>query len=285
MKKAVVWPLIILMVCLVFGAVPAQAESVSVVFSGPDKLKAGGTYTYTYEIRVNSAAVAYTTPVTAGGAFELVSGGEGLMYDTIPDNTSGSSAQGTIEVRVKAGAKSGDKAILSASGEYAVLDENYNQTEHTFQGSFQASVTSGSAPSKTPAATPTAVPSTTPDLTPTLTSEDTSAQTPAATVDTTAPAMTNMPAATPELAAAVTTGQSGPPNDDAEAASAKAGSTSVWLIAAIIAVFVLAAGLLIALYMRRRTRPVKRKSAVNTTGDYMNSRRHSSYNRRGRHRR
>lgn len=279
MKKAAVWPLVILLVCLVFGAPPAQAASATVSFSGPDKVKAGGTYTYTYEIKVSSAAVAYITPITPGGAFELVSGGDGLMYDTIPDNTSGSSQKGTIEVRVKDGAKPGDKAILSTSGEYVVLDEDYNQAEHTFQGSFQVSVVSGTAPANTPSATPTAVPSPTPELTPALTPADTPAQTSLAAVETAAP--------TPDTAAAPA-GLDSPPPDDANAVPAEMTSTkgggSVWLIAAIIAVFVLVAGLLIALYVRR-TRPFKRKASAAAAGDYMSSRRHSGYKRRGRHRR
>jgi hypothetical protein len=81
--------------------------------------------------------------VTAGGAFEIVSGGGGLVYDTIPDNTSGGSVQGTITVRVRNGARPGDKGTLSASGEYMVLDDEYNGSMSLFYGSYIASVISG----------------------------------------------------------------------------------------------------------------------------------------------
>ncbi|NLT96805.1 MAG: hypothetical protein GXW96_01385, partial [Christensenellaceae bacterium] len=107
----------LLMVCalaaVLVNPAAAQASSATVVFSGPDKVKAGQTYTYTYRIEVKDVAAARIVPITAGGGFELVSGGEGLMYDTIPDNTSGSSEEGTVVVRVKSSARPGDKCTLS----------------------------------------------------------------------------------------------------------------------------------------------------------------------------
>jgi hypothetical protein len=98
----------------------AQASSATVVFSGPDKVKAGQTYTYTYRIEVKDVAAARIVPITASGGFELVSGGEGLMYDTIPVNTSGSSSEGTIVVRVKSSARPGDKCTLSCGEGWGV---------------------------------------------------------------------------------------------------------------------------------------------------------------------
>ena len=286
MKKAAVWPLAILLICLVFGAPSAQAASATVIFSGPDKVKAGGIYTYTYEIKVGSAAAAYITRVTAGGTFELVSGGDGLMYDTIPDNTSGSSDKGTIEVRVKNNAKPGDKATLSTSGEYAVLDEDYNQSEHTFQGSFLASVVSGSAPENTasPTPSPTAEPSSTPTLTPVATPE----ATPTATLAAALPAATTSPSPSPTQA--VIAGQeSQPPQDDGDTvpvdASPVNGGGAIWLIAGVVVVIALAAALMIALYVRRAG-PFKSKGTAVAASGTMNSVRRSAYRKqRGRHRR
>ena len=297
MKKAAVWPLVILLIGLVFGAPPAQAASATVIFSGPDKVKAGGTYTYTYEIKVGSAAVAYIMPVTASGAFEIVSGGDGLMYDTIPDNTSGSSDKGTIEVRVKDNAKPGDKGTLSASGEYSVLDENYKPTEQVFQGSFLASVVSGSTaspkssptPSSTdgPTSTPMLTPEATPTMTPAATSEATPTPAPTVTPAAALPAATVSPTPGPTLADTAEQ-QSQPPQDDGDIVSTQAeplnGGGSVWLIAAIIAVIALAAGLMIVLYVRRAG-PFKSKGAAAAARGTLNSVRRSSYRKRGRHRR
>ncbi len=157
MKKAAFWPLMLIIILLISSITPAQAASATVRFTGPDKVRAGQTYTYTYAINVSGVAAARILPVTASGAFEIVSGGEGLMYDTIPNNTSGASEQGTIVVRVKSDAAPGDKATLSTNGDYAVLDEQYKETERVFSASFIADVTTGSAskPTPSPAATPT----------------------------------------------------------------------------------------------------------------------------------
>ena len=177
----------LLMACalaaLLVNPAAAQASSATVVFSGPDKVKAGQTYTYTYKIEVKDAAAARIVPVTASGGFEVVSGGEGLLYDTIPDNTSGSSSKGTIVVRVKSGAKPGAKCTLSTSGDYAVIaikDGEYGTSEYVFSGSFVATVTSG--PAEGPAATPSPTPS------PTVTPEPTMAPSP-----TPSPAITPSP--------------------------------------------------------------------------------------------
>jgi len=170
----------LLMVCALAAALVsptvAQASSATVVFSGPDKVKAGQTYTYTYRIEVKDVAAARIVPITASGGFELVSGGEGLMYDTIPDNTSGSSSEGTIVVRVKSSARPGDKCTLSTSGDYAAIvvkDGKYGTSEYVFSGSFIAVVTSG--PAKEPAASPspTETPGPTASPSPTLSSTET----------------------------------------------------------------------------------------------------------------
>jgi hypothetical protein len=168
MKRAIVLLLICAMAVLLVSPAPAQASSATVTFSGPAKVKAGETYTYTYKIEVKDVAAARVVPVTASGGFEVQSGGEGLMYDTIPNNTSGSSDNGTIVVKVKSSVKAGDKCTLSTSGDYAVLDQDYNETEHTFSGSFIAVVSSGASgaeeaasptPSPTASPTPSASPS------------------------------------------------------------------------------------------------------------------------------
>jgi hypothetical protein len=198
MKRAAFLPLIMILTVLIGSVSPAQAASATVKFSGPDKVKAGQTYTYTYEINVTGVAAARIVPVTASGAFEIVSGGEGLLYDTIPNNTSGASAQGSIVVRVKNDASPGDKATLSTSGDYAVLDEQYNQTERVFSASFIASVTTGSASKPSP--TPTETQSPTPE--PTLeTPSPSPVLFPSPTVP---PAPSASPTDAPSLAAVVT---------------------------------------------------------------------------------
>ncbi len=271
MRKAAVWPLVVLLIALAFGVPTAHAASVTVTFAGPDKVKAGGTYTYTYEINVSSAAVAYISPVTASGAFERVSGGDGLMYDTIPENTSGKSVKGTIEVRVKANAKAGETATLSASGEYSVLDAQYNQTTAAFQGSFIASVVSGTAtsatPTTTPSATPTAEPSTvptataaaTPEVSQTAGGEPTPEATTAAAALTQAPTNTNGPKTITGQEQVLENGEAEP----VLAANAGVG-VAVWLIAGIV-VIALAVGLVIVLYARR-VGPFKAKEAAATGG-------------------
>lgn len=150
MKKTAAALLVLLTVLLTAIVTVQAASSAAVRFSGKTNVRAGETYTFTYTINVKEAAAARIASVTAGGAFEIVSGGEGLLYDTIPDNTSGDSVQGTIVVRVKDDAQRGDTATLSASGEYVVLDEEYNETVGLFYGSLIADVISGPAkPTKT----------------------------------------------------------------------------------------------------------------------------------------
>ncbi len=188
----------LLMVCalaaVLVNPAAAQASSATVVFSGPDKVKAGQTYTYTYRIEVKDVAAARIVPITAGGGFELVSGGEGLMYDTIPDNTSGSSEEGTVVVRVKSSARPGDKCTLSTSGDYAAIvvkDGKYGTSEYVFSGSFIAVVTSG--PAQEPAATPSPTPSPTPSSAATPTPAATPSPTPSST-ETPEPTATPSPA-------------------------------------------------------------------------------------------
>ncbi len=182
MKKTAA-ALLVLMTVMLTAIMTAQAaSSASVRFSGKTNVRAGETYMFTYTINVKEAAAARIASVTAGGAFEIVSGGEGLLYDTIPDNTSGDSVQGTIVVRVKDDARRGDTATLSTSGEYVVLDAEYNETVGLFYGSLIADVISGPAkPTKTqpveetaeavPEESPAVIlleePSPTPDPTPT----------------------------------------------------------------------------------------------------------------------
>jgi hypothetical protein len=171
MRRVIALLTICALAVLLFSPAAALASSATVVFSGPEKVKAGQTYTYTYKIEVDGVAAARMVPITASGGFEVVSGGEGLMYDTIPNNTSGSSSQGTIVVKVKSGARTGDKCTLSTSGDYAELDEEYNlKNEHTFSGSFIAVVSSGPAQGDTstpaPAATSSPTPSPEPSASP-----------------------------------------------------------------------------------------------------------------------
>jgi hypothetical protein len=185
----------------------AQASSATVVFSGPDKVKAGQTYTYTYRIEVKDVAAARIVPITASGGFELVSGGEGLMYDTIPVNTSGSSSEGTIVVRVKSSARPGDKCTLSTSGDYAAIvvkDGEYGTSEYVFSGSFIAVVTSGPAKElvETPSPTPSPTPSSTATPEPTM-----------------APSPTPSPAITPSPTPGATPGAEASPTPDAAIAT------------------------------------------------------------------
>ena len=257
MKRAAFLPLIMILTILIGSVSPAQAASATVKFSGPDKVKAGQTYTYTYEINVSGVAAARIVPVTASGAFEIVSGGEGLLYDTIPNNTSGASEQGSIVVRVKNDASPGDKATLSTSGDYAVLDDQYNQTERVFSASYIASVTTGSA----------SKPSPTPDETESPTTEPT-AETPSpspvhSSSPTVPPAPSASPTEAPGLAAAVTA--SAAPEASVqldEVMPAAANSDSGWHMPPAVIIAVAAAvvmiGVLVVMLVRRR-RPFKQR--------------------------
>ncbi|MGI5920110.1 MAG: fibronectin type III domain-containing protein, partial [Christensenellales bacterium] len=87
------------------------AGNAYVTFSGPSLIRPGKTYTYNYTLHVNNACAANAN-ISVGGAFEKVSGGENLFYDTIPKNTTGT-VSGSVTVRVKSNANPGDAGIIS----------------------------------------------------------------------------------------------------------------------------------------------------------------------------
>jgi hypothetical protein len=229
----------------------AQASSATVVFSGPEKVKAGQTYTYTYKIEVDGVAAARVVPITASGGFEVVSGGEGLMYDTIPNNTSGSSNQGTIVVKVKNSTKTGEKCTLSTSGDYAVLAEDYSEKEYTFSGSFIATVSSGPAkedtPTPTPAATLSPTPSPEPSASPVVTaspapSPSVSAETSAAISASPAPSVEQAAETTPMALAASATATAPAaaehPKDSISVTAIVVGALGLVLVALVVIFFV-----------------------------------------------
>ncbi len=85
--------------------------SASVSFSGPTAVVGGQTIVYNYTLNVTGASAANAN-IAVGGAFEKVSGGTNLFYDTIPNNTNGS-VSGSVTVRVKQDALPGEQGTLS----------------------------------------------------------------------------------------------------------------------------------------------------------------------------
>ena len=104
------------MLVLLFNNMPALAAdsgSGVVKFSGPANVVPGQTYTYIYKFIVRGAACGNAN-IVVGGAFEKVSGGENLFYDTIPNNTDGE-ISATITVRVKPDAAIGSTGTISVN--------------------------------------------------------------------------------------------------------------------------------------------------------------------------
>ena len=89
-------------------AYPAGTASVSI--TGSQDLAPGAVYTYKYTLNVVGAAAANAN-IGVGGVFEKVSGGTGLFYDTIPQNTT-NSVPGSITVRVKPDALPGEEGTI-----------------------------------------------------------------------------------------------------------------------------------------------------------------------------
>ena len=304
----------LLMICalavLLLSPAAAQASSATVVFSGPDKVKAGQTYTYSYRIEVKDVAAARIVPITASGGFEVVSGGEGLMYDTIPDNSSGSSSEGSIVVRVKSSAKPGNKCTLSTSGDYAMVtikdNGEYGTSEYVFSGSFVAVVTSGPAeePAATlsPTPTPTPGPTATPSPTPTPTPGPAATPSPTPSVSPGAEASQTPDAGIAAQGSTVTGDGPGPPNGQTppepivsiapeSAAAAPAGADKpggISVVAIIMGVLALVLVALVIVFFVRRGRfapagPGRDATAV-SEGDSRMTRRSYRSKKRRRHR-
>jgi len=291
MKRAIVLLVICALAALMIGPAPAQASSAAVTFSGPEKVKVGQTYTYTYKIEVKSVTAARVVPITAGGGFEAQSGGEGLMYDTIPNNTSGSSEQGTIVVKVKSSAKVGEKCTLSTTGDYAVLDEKYNETEHTFSGSLIAVVVSGSGAAKeteSPTSSPTPSPTPSPTSSPTPSSTPSPSPTPGSSLSGTMGTEASV-GPTP-LSSEIQTDESMPlataetaVNTSAAGTSGSGGVSAVAIVVGALAVVLIA--LIIVLIVKRQkhgNRGAYRRYEPSATADSRTMRRASQ--RRGRKR-
>jgi len=194
MKRFTALLVLVLMIVLMTGVITALAGSASATISGAGSVEAGKTYTYTYKLSVSSACAANLN-ISVGGAFEKVSGGEGLFHDSIPNNTS-KTYSGSVRVRVKSGASPGEKGTISASGGYSYLDADYNESSGSVSKSFSAKVTAPSTPA--PPATPTPQPSVKKTTKPKATTKPSAANTPDSTATPTAtPAATLTPAPTP----------------------------------------------------------------------------------------
>lgn len=144
----------IVMVLLVsfIGIITAFASSTSASISGNSTVYAGQTYTFTYKMKYSSACAANTDPVSVGGFFEKVSGGEGLFHDSIPDNTSGSKT-GTIKVKVKSDAKPGDTGTITVKGYYTYLNDEYKVESGSFSKTYKATVEKKSTSTAKPKST------------------------------------------------------------------------------------------------------------------------------------
>jgi fibronectin type 3 domain-containing protein len=116
MKRYLLAGIAVVLLLLIAGAAIALAAGTAVVtFSGPATVEIGKTYTYNYTMTVTGAAAANAN-IVVGGAFETVSGGAGLFYDTIPNNSSGS-VSGSVTVRVKSNAAAGSAGTISVNTE------------------------------------------------------------------------------------------------------------------------------------------------------------------------
>ena len=126
-KKLISMILVAVILISLFGITPAfAAGSALVTFSGSTVVLRGQTYTITYTLHVNGACAANAN-ISVGGAFEKVSGGDNLFYDTIPQNTSGTKS-GTVTVRVKS------NAPIGATGTISVLTDESNCSELLLDG-------------------------------------------------------------------------------------------------------------------------------------------------------
>ncbi len=156
MKRYILAGLAVVMLLLIAGAAIALAAGNAVVaFSGPTTVEIGKTYTYTYTMTVNGAAAANAN-IVVGGAFEKVSGGAGLFYDTIPQNSWGS-VSGSVTVRVKSNAAAGSTGTISVNTQtskcaFIGLPPNYDVVITDVTGSIAANVVL-STPAATAAAT------------------------------------------------------------------------------------------------------------------------------------
>lgn len=116
--------------------------SASVSFTGSRDLAPGAVYTYNYTLNVTGAAAANAN-IGVGGVFEKVSGGMGLFYDTIPQNTTGITPGGSITVRVKADALPGEEGTIFVKEDESTcttLLSDFGQDITAVTGSFTATV-------------------------------------------------------------------------------------------------------------------------------------------------
>ena len=121
-KKIIILLAAAITIVSIFGIMPAYAAGSAVVtFSGPTTVAPGQTYTYTYTLKVTKAAAANAN-IEVGGAFQKVSGGTGLFYDTIPENTTGT-VSGTVKVKVKSSAAFGSVGTLFVNTDESTCSE------------------------------------------------------------------------------------------------------------------------------------------------------------------
>ena len=112
---------VVILVSIAGISLALAAGKATVIFSGPDVIKPGKTYTYNYTLTVENACAANAN-ISVGGAFEKVSGGENLFYDSIPQNSNGS-VSGSVTVRVKSDALPGDEGIISVIEDESTCSE------------------------------------------------------------------------------------------------------------------------------------------------------------------
>ncbi len=146
-KKFLVLLLAALILISTIGIVTAFAGSAKVSVSGKSSVVAGKEYTYTYTLKASDVCAANAN-ISVGGVFSIVSGGDNLFYDTIPNNTSGS-VKGSVKVRVSGDAKPGDTGTISFSGTCTFVDEAYNQSSGSVSGGITAKVVTQEASNNT----------------------------------------------------------------------------------------------------------------------------------------
>ena len=138
MKRFTAILIVAMLLVSMVGIMTASAASAKVSFSGPKEIQAGKTYTISYTLKTSGVAAANAN-ISVGGVFEVVSSGENLFHDSIPNNTS-KSYKSSVKVRVASGAQPGDKGTISVSGDYSVLDEAGGVNTGGVSGGYSATV-------------------------------------------------------------------------------------------------------------------------------------------------
>ena len=144
-RRLLVGAAVILLVLVTGVSIALAVGTASVSFSGPTTVEVGKTYTYNYTLQVNSACAANAN-IVVGGAFEKLSGGSGIFYDSIEKGNTTATLYGSVTVRVRSDVNAGTPGTITlgdnSKGIYLVYQNGVLQTPVEFDvtGSLTAAV-------------------------------------------------------------------------------------------------------------------------------------------------